>query len=59
MSDVDLNKIDVPIDAILCGNINCKNQSHNSALCAMYDAIVDSLNNGSKLFSTKKTKQQR
>lgn len=56
-TDKSLRNIDIPLDAILCGNINCKNQNHNNNLCVMYDNIVNCLNNISKSFCKKKAKQ--
>ena len=41
LTDVHLRNTDLPVDAIMCGSINCKNLSHNNDLCAMYDQIVN------------------
>ena len=48
LTDVHLRNTELPIDAIMCGNINCKNVSHNNDLCAMYDKIVNCLVDGSE-----------
>lgn len=58
LTDENLSNINIPLDAILCGNISCKNQNHNTDLCAMYDTIVNCLNSGSKSFCQKRPKQQ-
>ena len=31
-----LSDINIPSEAILCHNINCKNHKHNTDLCIMY-----------------------
>ena len=36
LTDVHLRNIELPVGAIMCGNINCKNVSHNNDLCAIY-----------------------
>ena len=32
LTDQSLSDIDIPVDVILCNNINCKNNEHHSAL---------------------------
>ena len=56
LTDYSLSNIDLPVEAILCGNINCKSQKHNKELCTMYDTIVNCLVNDSKCFRQKKVK---
>ena len=57
LTDVHLRNIELPVDAIMCGNINCKNVSHNNDLCAIYDQIVNCLVDGSEPLRRKVVKQ--
>ncbi|XP_026016954.1 uncharacterized protein LOC113018106 [Astatotilapia calliptera] len=36
-TDIHLNKISLPKEAILCKDVNCKNAVHKHLLCSMYD----------------------
>ena len=51
-----LSNIELPIDALLCFNMNCKNPNHSIKLCGMYDNIVAALNASSKSLSKHKNK---
>lgn len=47
-SDALLANIEVPNDALLCRDMNCKNVQHCKALCSLYEAIVESLSISSR-----------
>ena len=47
-SDELLSKIQLPMHAILCTNVNCKNSSHCVDLCEFYNCIVYALVEASK-----------
>ena len=51
-----LINIDVPLEAILCCNINCNNQSPIGDLRMYYD-IVNCLHNSSSAFCQKRVRQ--
>ena len=59
LTDVLLKNIKLPIDAIMCGNVNCNDISHKNELCAMYDEIVKCLHDGSEPLKRKKEKQYK
>ena len=48
LSDNSLSNIDIPLEAIMCGNFNCKTHKHRSDIVTMYDKIVNCLINDSK-----------
>lgn len=53
-SDMLLRNIDLPKDAAICCDINCKNPQHGIELCFLYDNIVESLlTSGRSLHKTK------
>ena len=43
LTDVYLNSIEIPVNAVSCGNIHCKDGSHFNDLCKMFDTIVNCL----------------
>lgn len=47
-SDALLGNIEVPKDALLCRDINCKDAQHCKDLCSLYEAIVESLSISSR-----------
>ena len=47
-TQVLLNRIELPQDAILCKNVNCNHESHKNDLSYMYNQIVDSLHTASE-----------
>lgn len=55
------SNIDIPSDAILCGDINCENQNHKSEFCIIYDkkCELSVLYICSKPFSQRRAKQQK
>ena len=53
-----LSDIDIPSEAILCDNINCKNHKHSEQLCVMYDNIVNCLTNGGKILCNNRVNKQ-
>ena len=42
-SDALLGNIDIPKEALLCRDMNCKNADHSKELCSLYVKIVESL----------------
>ena len=56
LTDCSLSHVDIPIEAVLCNNINCKNNEHYSDYCRMYERIANCLNNDSKHFIQEKRK---
>lgn len=42
-SDAALGKVELPMNAIWCTDINCVDTSHRNGLCDMYNDIVKSL----------------
>ena len=57
LTDIHLNNIDLPVDAITCRNINCNDGGHSNDLSNMYDIIVNCLIMGSNPLKRKKSKQ--
>lgn len=45
LTEVNLQKILIPHNALLCNNINCDDPNHNRDLYTMYDSIVAVLDN--------------
>lgn len=39
-TDILLDTIDLPKDALLCCDVNCKSKTHSKDLCSMYDLIT-------------------
>ena len=42
-TDVLLSEVQLPLDAVMCSDLNCNNTAHCKDLCAMYDSIVNTL----------------
>ena len=53
-TDLYLNNIHLPKEAILCKDVHCQNGEHKYDLCAMYDAVVAALYEAGKPLSKKK-----
>ena len=51
-SDVLLREIQLPMDAILCPNINCDDVTHCNDLCEMYNSIVSAIHEASRHLHT-------
>ena len=47
-TDVALSNICIPLDAIMCSDVGCKDMSYGNSLCDMYDCIVEALYEASK-----------
>ena len=43
-TDKHFSKLSIPVDAICCGNLKCKNTSHIDAIYKFYNDIIESLN---------------
>ena len=43
LTDKHLANVEIPVEAILCSNVNCKNVEHHSMLDKFYDDIIKSL----------------
>ena len=48
-----LSKVKLPLGAVMCDDVNCKNESHRQDLCAMYDCIVGAVYEASRPYLTK------
>lgn len=55
-SDALLGNIEIPKDALLCQDMNCKNVQHCKELCSLYEAIVESLGVSSRPLHRHRTK---
>ncbi len=56
LTDKGLSNVDIP-SAILCDDINCKDQNHSKGLCIMYEKIVNCLISSGKRFCNNRCKQ--
>lgn len=51
-TDVLLREVQLPMDAILCSNINCDDDTHCNDLCEMYNSIVSAIYEASRPLHT-------
>ena len=49
-TDVLLNNVFLPYDAIMCSDFNCIDKSHHNHLCVMYEAITQAIYEASVCF---------
>ena len=56
LTDTHLANVEIPIEAILCSNVNCNSVVHQSMIETFYNNIIKSLNVSSEHISNNKTK---
>ena len=47
-TDKHLSNINIPVDALCCSDLHCRDSSHSSLIKSFYDEIIQSLNNSSQ-----------
>lgn len=47
-TNVLFSNLHLPYDAILCSDVNCKDNTHNKDLCTLYDCIVGAMYEASR-----------
>ena len=52
-----LRDVDIPVEAILCENINCENRNHSVSLNVMYDNIVKCLTKSGKILCNERDRK--